>query len=196
MAEEKKLRCPGCGNGLEDAYAEANYGRVLLLDQCAGCGGVWFDKWELYFVKEHSLEALHAIDLKTFSAPNPESKGNNHCPRCERELKDFTDPMLPPDASIKRCDACSGLWLNRGELSKYANHKKKIRGSISQMPPAAKIETLRHLQDELKIGDIATPTTTELAMKLENDTPVTTKEVAKDMGFLILQSLLRLVFKF
>lgn len=194
-AQDKILNCPCCGGELKEVYAEANYGRVLLLDQCHGCGGVWFDKWELYFVKPGSLKTLEAVDVKGLLAPHTDKCGRNQCPKCSSELVAFNDPFLPKDASIKRCPACSGIWLNRGELGKYAGFKSALTGNLREANPS-ELETLKHLQKELKVSDIAKPTTLELASALDNEPPLNTKEVAKDVGFLILQSLLRLVFKF
>lgn len=193
---KKKLTCPECGEVLKEVYAEANYGRVLLLDQCQGCGGVWFDRWELYFVKGSSLMSLEAVDIKTLLSQTPHGKGKNSCPRCEKELIKFKDPGLPKDALIERCGGCGGLWLNRGELSKYARHKESITG----MPLDGKeqeINVLKNLQKELDAKTIApTATLTELELANGADSgPIDTKEMAKDIGFLALQSLVRLVFK-
>lgn len=197
MTDPKKLICPECGGVLHEVYAAANYGRVLLLDQCSGCGGVWFDRWELYFVTEKSIKDLEGFDASSFVAPVAPSLAKGQCPKCEKELAVFTDNNLPKDALIERCSGCNGLWLNRGELGKYAAHRKTF--SAKRQAPdngTAELDTLKHLQKELKVADIAMPTTLELASSLRNETPINSKEVAKDLAFLALQSLVRLVFKF
>lgn len=187
----KTLYCPGCGGTLKEVWAEANYGRVLLLDQCHDCGGVWFDRWELYFMKESSLRSLDSVDINTFLSAVPDRKGSGRCPGCDTGLNPFIDPFLPKDASIKRCAGCSGLWLNRGDLSKYASFKKSLKGNAEE-PGFNELNTLKHLQKELNTADIAKPAQTAYL----DEPPIDTKEVAKDIGFLILQTLLRLVFKF
>jgi Zn-finger nucleic acid-binding protein len=256
VAEEKKkvLRCPDCAHPVSGVYAEANYGRVLLLDQCAlrgGCGGTWFDKWELYFLKDGSMEraaptvppapaadlpdsqtspaaqanplfpALAApvlpppLDLGAFLAENPGlKKGSGECPVCTLDLKPFKDPMLPPDASIKRCPGCSGLWLNRGDLKRYAEHraKQRKRSQAAKKPVKAgkdhgnmeapawakevdtpELATLKKLGKELNAASLVSQATPE-ALHLD-EPPIDSKEFARDVGFLILQALLRLVFK-
>lgn len=65
---ETARECPDCGGPLGGVYAEANYGRVLLLDQCRSCGGVWFDRWELYFLKDSSLGPLGRFDAGSFKS--------------------------------------------------------------------------------------------------------------------------------
>lgn len=197
MTETKVLICPECGGVLHEVYAAANYGRVLLLDQCRGCGGVWFDRWELYFLTDKSIKDLEGIDASSFAAPVAPHPAKGKCPKCEKELAIFTDNNLPKDALIERCPNCNGLWLNRGELGKYAAHRKTFSAKRQDsVNGTAELDTLRHLQKELKVADIATPTTLELASNLRNETPINSKEVAKDLAFLALQSLVRLVFKF
>ncbi|MDO8427307.1 MAG: zf-TFIIB domain-containing protein [Deltaproteobacteria bacterium] len=191
-AKDKKIFCPGCGGDLKEAYAEATYGRFLLLDQCPDCGGVWFDKWELYFVKAKAIKGLGEVDLKALASPVVEKAGSDKCPRCEVGLIPFTDPFLPKDASIKRCTQCHGLWLNRGELGKYARHKESFKKDNGLFKPD--METLRRLQKELDVSNISAPSTLGLAGL--DEPPIEPKELAKDVGFLVLQALLRLVFKF
>ena len=196
MTEIRKLSCPECGGDLHEVFAEANYGRVLLLDQCKSCGGVWFDRWELYFVTDRSIKDLEAIDAASFAAENPIDGGKGLCPRCEKELAVFIDPNLPKDALIERCQGCNGLWLNRGELNRFAAHRKTFRSNQPDYGAStAELGALKNLQKELKLGNLAVPTTLELASNLQNEPPVNNKEVAKDLAFLVLQSLVRLVFK-
>ncbi|OGQ01649.1 MAG: hypothetical protein A2W38_05535 [Deltaproteobacteria bacterium RBG_19FT_COMBO_58_16] len=194
MAEDEILICPGCGGALGPVRAGANYGRVLLLDQCADCGGVWFDRWELYFALPASLLNLREMDGGSFQAANPAKKGTGDCPKCGRELTPFTDPTLPKDAEIERCARCNGLWLNRGGLEKYARHKASFAGQAPSASPASELKVLKNLQKELDTSRMTAPP--DSAAFLADEPPVETGEVLKDMGFLILQSLVRLVFKF
>ena len=194
MEEDEVLICPGCGGALGHVRAEANYGRVLLLDQCADCGGVWFDRWELYFALPVSLLTLREMDWATFHAANPSKKGGGECPRCARPFTPFTDPMLPEDAEIDRCARCNGLWLNRGGLEKYARHKAGFAGQSPSASTASELKVLKNLQKELDTSRmVALP---EPHAFLGEEAPIETGELLKDMGFLILQSLVRLVFKF
>lgn len=184
------MACPGCGAALAEVYAEAKYGRVVLLDQCLRCGGVWFDKWELYLFKESEFESLGKFNGDSFAAENPVDAGKNLCPRCSTGLKDFSDPNLPSDACIKRCNSCNGLWLNRGDLKKYA--LGRVRGPEAKVNGDRSVEALKHLQKELKASSIEAP---PMSAALHAERPISTEEIAKDIGFLILQTLVRMVFK-
>jgi len=93
--------------------------RNINVDVCqGGCGGVWFDWFELKKVDE-SHEAL-GEDLMHVER-NPDVKlyqdGKRICPRCEGM------PMLQHFASVKRevevdeCPNCAGFFLDYGELN-------------------------------------------------------------------------------
>lgn len=189
-----RLGCPECAGALKEVFAKANYGRVLLLDQCAGCGGVWFDRWELYMLHGSSASDLDSVDVSSLLAPNPDVSGSGNCPRCSLPLVEFKDPGLPPDASIRRCGGCSGLWLNRGEISKYANHRDTFRKRGAADDSGVGVETLRHLQKELDLTKITGPAP-EAAGLDSVEPPLDTKEIVTDLGFLAIQTLVRLLFK-
>lgn len=204
-AKERSLECPGCGGRTIEAYAEANYGRVVLVDQCQGCGGVWFDKWELYFVTPATLAGLSRVDTASILAEFKRPKGSGRCPCCTAVLKLYTDPAFPEDTAILRCPGCSGLWLNRGELARFA----RLRGAnADETPPAdssddpekqsaGRVEALKRLQKELDTRAIAEPMVpVEGALEAADTGDIDPKEFAADVGFLVLQALLRLVFKF
>jgi Zn-finger nucleic acid-binding protein len=195
--KEKSLKCPECGAALRDVYAEANYGRVLLLKQCKRCGGVWFERWELYFLKDTGLASLASVDIQLLGAHI--TKGGDKpsaCPECSKELKPFTDPLLPKDARILRCPGCSGLWLNRVGIRGYADYRASLKKTQAVLSPDAyqkRLEVLKKLQKELDTKGLqAEPRPGPSFFDMPE---IDRKEFAKDFGFLILQALFRLVFK-
>lgn len=200
--ENKPLLCPGCGGNLKDVYAEANYGRVLLLDQCEDCGGIWFDRWELYFLKTGAARRLAGVDPSAVLAENPLRVGSGECPRCKKGLAHFHDILLPKDASIKRCPGCSGLWLNRGELTKYADHKDKtvngkgakaLNGAGKAEIEQAELKALKEMQKELDTDGLLRAAHEPGPL---DEPPIKPEELKKDIAVLILHTILRLVFKF
>ena len=198
------LTCPECGNTLKEVYVEANYGRALLLDQCHRCGGIWFDTWELYYLNDAEAKRLDAVDMNIFLADNPAQKGSGLCPRCNNiSLESFQDPNLPSDSRIDRCPRCNGLWLNKGELVKYAEHKSKVR-SKSGIPGIQKdihgilaLNSLRKERDMVKRFSAALRTRpVEGVSALESEEiKWDGAQLTKDALFLILQILFRMVFK-
>ncbi len=197
---ERPLSCPACAARLAPVYAEATYGRVLLLDQCPACKGVWFDKWELYLLKAGSAASLSAIDVGPLPSPMPAgAREPGQCPRCSKGLVRFKDPAFPEGSGVFRCRDCSGLWLSRGGLEGYRRKKASSGASAPGEPRPAgkdtdKVEALKKLQKELDAGALvgrAGP-----ALHAFDDAALDTGEFAKDVGFLILQALFRLLFKF
>jgi Zn-finger nucleic acid-binding protein len=107
------MNCPACNQTL----APAQVGGITV-DVCQnGCGGLWFDVFE--------LNKIHAATQ--FGADNPlvvqrdamvqvDHTKKRLCPRCQNQ------PMMRRYSSRKRaveideCPACGGHWLDYGEL--------------------------------------------------------------------------------
>lgn len=199
------LSCPGCGSPLKEVYAEAHYGRYLLLDQCPDCGGIWFDSWELYYLKEGEANRLDPVDSEKLLTLTAFKKGPDQCPRCQAELEPFHDPNLPKDAKIERCPKCNGLWLNRGELHRYADYKAGLRERQEDRPvqqpailpdPALKSDNKR-LEELKNLGQaLSTRVSPEIGESLNLDeAEIDRAELTKDLVFVIIQVLLRLILK-
>lgn len=194
MTETKKLYCVDCNGGLNEVTVEANYGRLMIVDQCVACGGVWFDKWELYFTADEALKSLGRIDIKSFIHPSHVSSGPGVCPRCAKPLFAFADPTLPPDALIRRCDACSGLWLNVADLGKYEEHRRKFRGKDRvEIDPEMRMEMLKKLQSTLDVSSLIG------SARMPDDGnalyEVNSKKMVRDGSIMVLEALIRLFFQ-
>ena len=205
VQSDKKLICPECGNGLKQVYAEANYGRVLLLDQCDKCGGIWFDSWELYYLKDAEAKRLDSIDTNKLFGTIPSQNGAGLCPRCSSAtLEPFQDPNLPADSKIQKCPACNGLWMNRGELIKYENHKAKVRSRFEPVTVSTKgAEAVLAVDSQKAKGETLSRLGAALRARPEpdvnalsaDDTNWDSRELSKDALFLILQILFKIIFK-
>ncbi len=202
---DKKLICPECSGVCKEVYAEANYGRVLLLDQCNDCGGIWFDNWELYYLKDAEAKRLDTVNLNSLLAKSLVQKGTGLCPRrCGIPLESFQDPNLPVDSRINRCKRCNGLWLNRGELVKYEENKNRLRSRFEKTEPStkgaisalavnsqqAKWETIGHMRATLR-----TRPEQDINVLESGDTNWDRAEITNDALFLILQILFKVIFK-
>ena len=107
------MKCPACDNTL----TEINISDILV-DICkGGCGGIWFDNFELEKFDEkheHAGEALLDIERDKNITIDYEAKRN--CPRCQ------DTKMLQHSFSVKQkvvideCGQCAGIWLDAGEL--------------------------------------------------------------------------------
>jgi hypothetical protein len=61
------MRCPQCDISMNEVTARANPGSLIQLDQCAQCGGIWCDKWELFPIDPDQASRLDFVDEKLLS---------------------------------------------------------------------------------------------------------------------------------
>ncbi len=54
-------RCPVCEIDMKQVSARADPGRLIVLDQCARCGGVWCDKWELFPIAPEEAKRIDPL---------------------------------------------------------------------------------------------------------------------------------------
>jgi Zn-finger nucleic acid-binding protein len=107
--------------------ARANPGSLIELDQCPRCGGIWCDKWELFPIRPDEAAKLEPVDQALLRAPTPGMKRTLYCPRCTAQLVIPRNPMLGPDLQFRRCPKCDGIWLNRGQLTRYKMRQRQMR---------------------------------------------------------------------
>ncbi len=129
--------CPDCGSAMREVGARARTGYMLALDQCEACGGVWFDRWELFPLHHAEVDRLDPVDLERLRDSVAETRLGD-CPRCEVGLREFRDANLPPNAVVARCHVCEGMWLQRGQL----RNVKRAAASQPGRPRAAEDEVL------------------------------------------------------
>jgi len=106
------MNCPKCNEAMKTKrYKTVEY------EQCAGCGGLWFDALEA----EELVEAKGASDIDTGN-PKVGAKLNKtweiKCPAC-------AVPMLPvhdteqPHIQLEACPACHGTFFDAGEFKDF-----------------------------------------------------------------------------
>ena len=106
------MKCPACGNNLEQTAIED-----ITLDVCRnGCGGIWFDRFELDKVDEaheSAGEALLATELDPDITVDHDRK--RKCPKCDMPMmRHFYSPSQ--HVEVDECPQCAGVWLDAGEL--------------------------------------------------------------------------------
>jgi Zn-finger nucleic acid-binding protein len=119
--------CPNENAEMRPVKVESHYGQTVLLDQCPQCGGLWFDKMELYSPKAGEGEKIESINIDLLQSPSTIAGADLVCPLDHTKLVQFYDPYFPKDILIERCPLCEGFWLNRGEFTKYQNYRKKLQ---------------------------------------------------------------------
>ncbi len=128
-SENRVLECPMCSNTMTTMAAEG-----VTVDVCAGgCGGIWFDWFELARVDEVRESAGEKfLEVERDPARRPDPSKRVLCPR-DGEI------MMRHFHSVKRavlvdeCPGCAGFWLDAGELatirSEYATEEDRKRAA-------------------------------------------------------------------
>ncbi|MCE1247928.1 MAG: zf-TFIIB domain-containing protein [Firmicutes bacterium] len=131
------LICPACRKIQLRSHRDPGTG--LEIDTCPKCWGMWFDANELgSFFKSSVLrhrfflpEETHPLESVGYTM----STRARVCPRCNKAMKE----RLYGDVSIDICSACSGIWLDDGELQrivaqyhKGAKNESTVAGELQK----------------------------------------------------------------
>ncbi len=145
--------CPDCRLPMRDVSARARTGYLLALDQCERCGGVWFDRWELFPLHHAEVERLDPVDGKRLHQP-AESGALGNCPRCDVGMREFRDANLPDDARIGRCHVCEGMWLQSGQLRIVKREAVRSTPLPSKPEDAIVVELAKAYADDAKWSNV------------------------------------------
>ena len=100
--------CPGCGFAMDTLGLPARYGRVLQVDLCTGCGGLWFDQQESQQLSPAAtLKLLDRLTLRPSRGLQPKSP----CPRCRQTLLEVTDQQRGTKFTYRRCPSGHGRFI-------------------------------------------------------------------------------------
>jgi len=115
------LPCPACKHTLSLRDAEG-----VVVDVCeGGCGGVWFDNFELKKVDEpHETAGETFIDVAVADGQAPDLRKRRNCPRCETIKMMRRYFSVKKQIEIDECAQCGGIWLDADELA-------RIRGEFT-----------------------------------------------------------------
>ena len=116
------MKCPACSNQLE----QITVGK-LSVDICKnGCGGIWFDKFELKQVDEkHESAGESLLHIERNPDIVIDHSQTRLCPKCGHQemIKHFMS--MKREVEVDECPACGGIWLDAGEL-------RQIRGQFDK----------------------------------------------------------------
>lgn len=92
-------------------------GEAIWVERCSGCQGIWFDRSEL-------AEAMRSMEI--MDVPDPPSGlsfGPNvpgPCPRCRAPMGARFSRVVP-GVVYNVCGSCNGIWLDAGEVLRFAH---------------------------------------------------------------------------
>jgi Zn-finger nucleic acid-binding protein len=110
------MTCPACGHTLASRAVGG-----LTVDVCdGGCGGIWFDRFELQKVDEQS-ESLGAelLDVPRDPSATVDPAARYRCPHCTDGvvlMRHFWS--VKRAVTVDQCPECNGFFLDAGELGR------------------------------------------------------------------------------
>jgi Zn-finger nucleic acid-binding protein len=106
--------CPTCNGSLSNITIEG-----IELDVCKdGCGGIWFDRFELHKMDEpHEFTDENLVDLLAAeSKVDPDKTKRLNCPKCKDVVMMRNFFTVKREVEVDHCPKCGGYWLDEGEL--------------------------------------------------------------------------------
>lgn len=146
--------CPNENARMHQAAVSSHYGQQVIIDQCEKCGGIWFDAFELYKVKQGEAQEIEELDPDIFTAHSDIDHPTLLCPRDQAALFQYDDPNFPKGLILMRCPKCQGFWLNRGEFTKYQEVRQKLKDPEEKTPEDLKLEEdIKRLLESHRAGN-------------------------------------------
>jgi Zn-finger nucleic acid-binding protein len=109
------MNCPACKNLLQQVKA----GDVTV-DVCkGGCGGIWFDNFEIKkFDEPHESEGQSLLDIERDNNVVVDHNQRLKCPKCDNIVMMRHFFSVKKQVEVDECPGCGGIWLDAGELAK------------------------------------------------------------------------------
>ena len=126
------MNCPVCGHALAQTQ-----GGSIVVDVCkVGCGGIWFDAFELKKVDESHEPAGEILDdVERNAGIKVDSKLRRECPKCQKVVMMRHFFSVKREVEVDECPSCGGFWLDTGELLLI---RKQFKGETERREAARK----------------------------------------------------------
>ena len=143
------MKCPNDNTEMYQVKIEGHYGQPILLEQCKECGGIWFDEMELFSARHGEAEKIEVFDSKSLWTPTNIEKRILRCPLDQSELFQFKDRYFLKGIILERCPSCSGIWLNRGDFTKFQQARQELKRPKERSSQDKKLEEdIEHILSE------------------------------------------------
>ena len=107
------MKCPVCSRDLAPVQAGP-----VSVDVClGGCGGIWFDNFELQKLEQAGAVAEDMlVNVKKREDVQIDYSQRRVCPQCDIVMmRHFFSPRRRVE--VDECPNCGGYWLDAGELA-------------------------------------------------------------------------------
>lgn len=109
------MECPACSNMLQEVTVAD-----VTVDVCkGGCGGIWFDWFELKKLDEpHESAGRELLDVERDKGIIIDHTKRLNCPKCDDIVMMRHFFSVKKEVEVDECPGCGGFWLDAGELGK------------------------------------------------------------------------------
>ncbi len=136
------MKCPACFHPLTQVQVGS-----LQVDVCqGGCGGIWFDAFELQRVdeeRESAGEPLLQIQRDGRVLVDPSRK--RECPRCPGIKLQRHFFSAKRKVEVDQCPNCGGYWLDAGELASIRAEKSEAASQEAARQSGISPDVIRYL---------------------------------------------------
>jgi len=119
------MHCPACESKLNEVDLCG-----LRVDLCQnGCGGIWFDRFELNQTSKIHAELIQSLFKASTSKHTERIKTKKRqCPK-DKTIMQQHFYSIKKEVEVDTCPCCAGIWLDHNELesiqNQYANMSEK-----------------------------------------------------------------------
>lgn len=125
------MKCPACKNDLVEIIVDD-----IAVDVCQnGCGGIWFDRFELQKVDEpHECAGEKLLNINKDSHVSVDHEVRLNCPKCKDTIMMRHFFSAKKEVEVDECPKCAGYWLDSGELGRIRDQfgSEKERKAAAQ----------------------------------------------------------------
>jgi Zn-finger nucleic acid-binding protein len=119
----------------------------MKVDVCAGgCGGIWFDAFELQRVDDQNEAAGDPLlHIQRDKQLHVDTARRRDCPRCA-DIKLMRHLFSPKSrVEVDECPNCGGYWLDDGELAKIRAERSPAASPGKAVDNSLSTEFIRYL---------------------------------------------------
>ena len=134
------MKCPACDYDLTELELAG-----VKVDAChGGCGGIWFDAFELQRVDEQrEVPSQHLLRVQRDPNLRVDHSRKRACPRCDGVKLKRHFFSAKKQVEVDHCPNCAGYWLDAGELEKIRVEKSSEEAKTKVEFAMISMETIR-----------------------------------------------------
>lgn len=193
------MNCPNCHILMNQVQTKSHYEAPIVLNQCPECGGIWFDKGEMFQVKQGEAVKIESpLNAELLTRRSILENSNMLCPKDGKVLDIFKDPLFPKELIVEHCDECGGFWFNRGEFKDYQDYllekDKKPKGEKLERAIDSLLKTDSGTDKYKTLANLGEFLSTPMGYRAENPYQKQANQTA-NIALAVLEILLRLFLK-